>query len=142
MGLGSFFKDHVLKNLPVVGTALDIASGVGSLIHGNKQQGRADKLQNRSLDFAQQRWDSGAPLRSLGMSRLQNTQRPDLTNIYRNAQNPFSTDAARPPQGPAGPLPSLGGGPDMGQPPIGPQGAPQGLPPMEQVRRLRSIGRI
>lgn len=75
------------------GAALKAAPGIlGSIsaAQGAKQQGQANKLNQQALALRQQQYADFAPIRALGIQGLQNTQRPDLTAIYQNKQNPFA----------------------------------------------------
>lgn len=66
-----------------------ILSGIG-MVQGARQQGKADKLNKEALNIARQRDAELAPLRQAGLSRLTNTQRPDLSSIYAGSSNPFA----------------------------------------------------
>ncbi len=61
-----------------------------SMVQGAKKQGQADKMAADALRLKQQQYQDFAPIRALGIQGLQNTQRPDLTSIYQNKQNPFA----------------------------------------------------
>lgn len=68
----------------------DLLLAGGSMLMGARQQGRANKAADRALAMREQAWNDFAPIRKLGIERMQNTQRPDLSAIYRNDQNPFA----------------------------------------------------
>lgn len=95
------------------GALIPLASAAFSLFGANKAQKQADKLNKQQLQFATNRWNAGQPLRDLALQKLQSTQRPDLTNIYQNPQNPFANNRAAP-----SPMPVVGGlAPQAAQPP-------------------------
>lgn len=72
-----------------------IGAGLG-MLQGNKDQNAANKAYKKQEQFAMQRWNDTAPLRTMAMSQLQNTQRPDLSRVFVNPQNPFSDNRAAP----------------------------------------------
>ena len=105
MSFGSLVK----KALPVVGGFLGgplgataVSAGL-SLFQGNKDQKRANKAYAAQQQIAQRRYNDAEPLRQMALSRLQNQQRPDLTAIFQNPENPFANARARPQ------LPTVGG---------------------------------
>ena len=144
MGFGSILK-KVAGAIPGLNTVMDIGDlvlGGASLLSGNKKQKKADSLASQQLAMANQNWQAREPLRKMALSGLQNTQRPDLSSLFAGTQNPFARPMNRAavygaPQPPAGGPIAPQAGPDMGQPPIGPQGALQRIPP-----DLRRMGRM
>lgn len=104
-----------------------ILSGLG-MIQGARQQGKADRLNKQALNLSNQRYAETAPLRSVGMERMLNTQRPDLSGIYAGSSNPFAR--------PLRPLsPSQGA-----TTPAGPQAEDPLERPYREITRLPSIG--
>lgn len=83
--IGGFLGKAVGKVVPYGDLAL---AGLG-MIQGARKQGKADKMGDRQLAMAEQRYRDTAPLRSVGMERLLNTQRPDLSQMYQS-ENPFA----------------------------------------------------
>ena len=77
--VGSFALDNI-----------DPIMGAASMYQGAKAQGKADDLNKRALALREQQYADFAPIRKLGIAGMQNTQRPDLSAIYRNQQNPFA----------------------------------------------------
>ncbi|MHB1310582.1 MAG: hypothetical protein ACYC3L_01100 [Gemmatimonadaceae bacterium] len=77
--LGGFALDNI-----------DPIMGAASMYQGAKAQGKADDLNKRALALREQQYADFAPIRKLGIAGMQNTQRPDLSAIYRNQQNPFA----------------------------------------------------
>lgn len=65
-----------------------ILSGV-NMVQGARSQGKADKLNAEALALAKARDAELAQLRQAGVSRLMNTQRPDLSHIYAGSSNAF-----------------------------------------------------
>src|SRR5574343_107600 len=84
--------------VPGIGTALGatIGGAAGGLLEGNEKQKKADKLNKQALQIATAKWNATAPLRDIALQRLQTTQRPDLTRVFRNPQNPFGDNRAAP----------------------------------------------
>lgn len=67
----------------------DLLLGGASMLQGAKQDKRANELQQRMLALREQQYKETEPLRRVGLERMLGTQRPDLSAIYRNRQNPF-----------------------------------------------------
>lgn len=89
-GIGSSLLGGLKK---IGGFALDNIDpimGAASMYQGAKAQGKADDLNKRALALREQQYADFAPIRKLGLAGMQNTQRPDLSAIYRNQQNPFA----------------------------------------------------
>lgn len=89
-GIGSSLLGGLKK---IGGFALDNIDpimGAASMYQGAKAQGKADDLNKRALALREQQYADFAPIRKLGIAGMQNTQRPDLSAIYRNQQNPFA----------------------------------------------------
>jgi hypothetical protein len=62
-----------------------------SAVNSARASGRAGDLQKQALAQANARWAEGAPLRTQGQARLLNPVTPDLTSIYNDPTNAFST---------------------------------------------------
>lgn len=85
-GLGGALKSagmNALKNP-------DLLAGGLSMLQGMRQQGQADKLADRALALREQQYADFAPIRRVGLEGMQRTQRPDLSAVFRNSQNPFA----------------------------------------------------
>lgn len=124
--IGGFLGKAAAKVVPFGDLAL---AGIG-MIQGSRQQGKADKLNQQALNMAKQRYAEGAPLRAAGLSRLTNTQRPDLSGIYAGSSNPFAR--------PLRPLsPTMGG-----ETPPGPMAANPMERPLREVTQppMPSVG--
>ena len=89
----------------VGGWAMDnpeLIMGAAQAYQGSKDQRKADDLQRRALELAEQPWNETEGLRRQSLKSLMNPTRTDLSGIYGGQSNPF----ARPytPQAPV-PLP-------------------------------------
>lgn len=118
--IGGFLKDNP-----------DLILAGASAVQGSRQQGKADKMNQRALDMAEQRYRETAGLREMGMDRLLNTPRLDLSAMYQT-ENPFGR--------PLRPLsPTMGG-----TTPRGPQADDIAERPMREVTQpvppLPSVG--
>ena len=71
-----------------------LALGGLSLYQGQKQQNKADKLNQQALAYQQQRDAMLAPVREAGIRRLTTAQRPDLSSDFQSA-NPFARPLKR-----------------------------------------------
>lgn len=91
----------ILKGIPGVGTVvqgLELGAGVLGAIKGAKSGAKADKLNSRALQLADDRYAAGAPFRSKLAETAFNipTQREDLSSIFADPGNPWSRTAPRP----------------------------------------------
>lgn len=85
----------------LIGLGLSAAGSIG----GMQGQRRADQLNRRGIELAEEQYRSGAPLRRMGMIGLGRNEQPmQLGNIGFDSGNPFA--AAR---GPVASSASLGG---------------------------------
>jgi hypothetical protein len=68
----------------------DLILGGINLAQGARSQGRADDMARRASGLQEQRYNETAPLRAGALSRLTNTQRPDLSAMYAGSENPLA----------------------------------------------------
>jgi hypothetical protein len=106
-GGGGSWQDAIMGGVRKLGSG--IANGIGGSIGGvglgdvalgglagyqalnaANASKRAGQLSDKAIGQAESRWNAGAPLRTAGQARLLNPTRPDLSNVYTDATNPFA----------------------------------------------------
>jgi hypothetical protein len=100
---GGSWQDAIMGGVRKLGSG--IANSVGGMNAGDLALGglagyqalnaanaskRAGQLSDKAIGLAESRWNQGAPLRTAGQARLLNPTRPDLSNVYTDATNPFA----------------------------------------------------
>lgn len=83
---GNFIKDNP-----------ELILGAASAFQGSREQARANEMQKRALQLAEQPWNETAALRQQSLEGMMNPQAPDLSSLYAGSSNPFARTA--PPSG-------------------------------------------
>jgi hypothetical protein len=68
----------------------DLILGGINMVQGARSQGRADQFAGQASALQKQRYDDTASLRAGAISRLTNTQRPNLDHVYGGSENAFA----------------------------------------------------
>lgn len=76
--------------LKTIGKALPLVSAGASMLSGYQKNKQANKAANAAGGIMRQQYTDFAPLRTIGLKGVQDMTRPDLTSVYRNADNPFA----------------------------------------------------
>lgn len=82
------FLDSILGGIKGIGVDGALAGAAG--LAGANASRNASNYRNKALGLVQGQWDDKAPLRKVGLAGMLNEQRPDLSSVYADPQNPFA----------------------------------------------------
>lgn len=88
-GLGGILKSAggFVMNNP------ELLLGGLSAIQGSREQAKANEMQKRALQLAEQPWNETAGLRKQSLDQLMNPAEHDLSSLYAGSSNPFARPA-------------------------------------------------
>lgn len=155
-GLGGFGVGSMLGSVGsyILGHPELILGGIGALQSANAAK-NASGLQNQAIDLARQRYNDMAPLRSLGMERVQDAINHPVTPLqavggYQDMGNPYTVAYQNntPPASPAARIGASPGGAFFGAPmagpgqPVPPNALPSALPMVGTLGGGRATGKM
>lgn len=85
-------------------TVAAIGGAILNAINSSRQSGQADQLQQEALDLARADFNSRGPAREAFLNGVLQPmpEAPDLSAVFADPSNPFSTGGIAPPQVPSG----------------------------------------